>query len=141
MGRSARGVNGIKLQDGDHVAGMVATTDEDGRALLTVTKNGFGKRTLLSEYRTQSRYGKGLIDIKTDERNGRVSTAKAVTDDDHLVIMSESGQIMRIRAGDISQVGRNTKGVTIMELEAGDQVASVTVVPANDDESPASDEQ
>ncbi|WP_135302700.1 DNA gyrase subunit A [Haloarcula amylovorans] len=130
MGRSARGVNGIKLTGDDKVAAMVATDDDDDRALLTVTENGYGKRTLLAEYRAQSRYGKGLIDIKTDERNGRVSTAKAVTDDDHLIIISEDGQIMRIRAGDISQVGRNTKGVTIMELDAGDKVASVTVVPA-----------
>ena len=130
MGRSARGVRGIELRDDDKVAAMVATTEADDRALLTVTENGFGKRTLLSEYRSQSRYGMGLIDIKTDERNGPVSTAKAVTDDDHLVIMSERGQIMRIRAGDVSQVGRNTKGVTIMELEDDDRVATVTVVPA-----------
>ncbi|RLM44333.1 DNA gyrase subunit A [Haloarcula sp. Atlit-47R] len=130
MGRSARGVNGIKLQGDDKVAAMVATDDDDPRSLLTVTKHGFGKRTKLDEYRTQSRYGKGLIDIKTDDRNGRVSTAKAVTDEDHLVIMSEQGQIMRIRAGDVSQVGRNTKGVTIMGLEEDDRVASVTVVPA-----------
>ncbi|EMA29579.1 DNA gyrase subunit A [Haloarcula japonica] len=130
MGRSARGVNGIKLQGDDKVAGMVATDDDDPRSLLTVTEHGFGKRTKLDEYRTQSRYGKGLIDIKTDDRNGRVSTAKAVTDEDHLVIMSEQGQIMRIRAGDVSQVGRNTKGVTIMGLEDDDRVASVTVVPA-----------
>jgi len=130
MGRSARGVHGIKLSEDDRVAAMVATTDEDPRSLLTVTKHGFGKRTPLSEYRPQSRYGQGLIDIKTDARNGRVSTAKAVTDDDDLVIMSEQGQIMRIRSGDISQVGRNTKGVTIIELDDGDAVASVTVVPA-----------
>ena len=130
MGRSARGVNGIKLQGDDRVAAMVATDDDDPRSLLTVTEHGFGKRTKLDEYRTQSRYGKGLIDIKTDDRNGRVSTAKAVTDEDHLVIMSEQGQIMRIRAGDVSQVGRNTKGVTIMGLEDDDRVASVTVVPA-----------
>ncbi|AEM56795.1 DNA gyrase subunit A [Haloarcula hispanica N601] len=130
MGRSARGVNGIKLQGDDRVAAMVATDGDDRRSLLTVTEHGFGKRTKLDEYRTQSRYGKGLIDIKTDDRNGRVSTAKAVTDEDHLVIMSEQGQIMRIRAGDVSQVGRNTKGVTIMGLEEDDRVASVTVVPA-----------
>ncbi|MBV0923150.1 DNA gyrase subunit A [Halomicroarcula limicola] len=130
MGRSARGVNGIKLTGDDKVAAMVATDDDDDRALLTVTENGYGKRTLLSEYRPQSRYGQGLIDIKTDERNGRVSTAKAVTDDDHLIIISERGQIMRIRAGDVSQVGRNTKGVTIMRLDEGDKVASVTVVPS-----------
>jgi DNA gyrase subunit A len=130
MGRSARGVRGIDLQDDDKVAAMVATDDADDRALLTVTENGYGKRTLLSEYRPQSRYGMGLVDIKTDDRNGRVATAKAVCEDDHLVIMSESGQIMRIRAGDVSQVGRNTKGVKIMELDGLDNVASVTVVPA-----------
>jgi len=130
MGRSARGVNGIKLKDGDAVAGLVATDDDDDRSLLTVTKRGYGKRTLLSEYRRQSRYGQGLIDIKTDDRNGPVSTVKAVRDDDHLVIMSEAGQIMRIPAGDVSQVGRNTKGVKIMELDGDDQTASVTVVPA-----------
>ncbi|KAA9397089.1 DNA gyrase subunit A [Haloarcula sp. CBA1130] len=134
MGRSARGVNGIKLQGDDKVAAMVATDDDDSRSLLTVTEHGFGKRTKLDEYRTQSRYGKGLIDIKTDDRNGRVSTAKAVTDEDHLVIMSGQGQIMRIRAGDVSQVGRNTKGVTIMGLEDDDRVASVTVVPADNSE-------
>ncbi|AJF26712.1 DNA gyrase subunit A [Haloarcula sp. CBA1115] len=134
MGRSARGVNGIKLQGDDRVAAMVATDGDDRRSLLTVTEHGFGKRTKLDEYRTQSRYGKGLIDIKTDDRNGRVSTAKAVTDEDHLVIMSEQGQIMRIRAGDVSQVGRNTKGVTIMGLEDDDRVASVTVVPAESGE-------
>ncbi|MFB6074201.1 MAG: DNA gyrase subunit A [Haloarculaceae archaeon] len=129
MGRSARGVRGIDLREGDHVAAMVATTAADDRDLLTVTRRGYGKRTPLSEYRTQSRYGKGLIDIKTDERNGPVATAKAVTPDDHLIIMSEAGQIMRIRAGDVSRVGRNTLGVTVMDLEAGDSVASVTVVP------------
>ena len=135
MGRSARGVRAIDLQGDDKVAAMVATDDADERSLLTVTRNGYGKRTKLGEYRRQSRYGKGLIDIKTDERNGPVATAKAVTEQDHLVIMSQQGQIMRISAGDVSQVGRNTKGVTIMGLDAGDQVASVTVVPAAVDES------
>ncbi|SFS06378.1 DNA gyrase subunit A [Halomicrobium zhouii] len=131
MGRNARGVRGIDLQDDDKVAAMVATDDADDRALFTVTRNGYGKRTLLGEYRAQSRYGMGLIDIKTNERNGPVASAKAVTEDDQLVIMSERGQIMRIRAGEVSQVGRNTMGVTIMELEGDDQVASVTVVPAD----------
>ncbi|WP_424019032.1 DNA gyrase subunit A [Halorientalis pallida] len=134
MGRNARGVGAIKLQDDDHVVGLVATSGKDDRALLTVTENGYGKRTLLDEYRQQSRYGKGLIDIKTDGRNGPVTDVKAVEEADHLIIMSESGQIMRIRAADISTVGRNTKGVTIMELEGQDRVASVTVVPDPDDE-------
>jgi DNA gyrase subunit A len=134
MGRTARGVRGIDLRGEDRVAGLVATDGTDEGNLLTVTKNGFGKRTPLSKYRAQSRYGKGLIDIKTAERNGPVSTVKAVTPEDHLVIMSESGQIMRIRAGDVSEVGRNTKGVVVMRLEQDDRVASVDVVPTAVDE-------
>ncbi|WP_049889229.1 DNA gyrase subunit A [Natronolimnohabitans innermongolicus] len=130
MGRNARGVNGIKLQDDDAVAGLVATDEADGQALLTVTRNGYGKRTRLSEYSRQSRYGKGLIDIKTGERNGRVTAVKAVDDDDQLVIMSERGQIVRTRVDEISEVGRNTMGVIVMDVEAGDAVASVDDIPA-----------
>jgi len=133
MGRNTRGVGGIKLQDGDRVAGMVATDEDDENALLTVTRNGYGKRTPLSEYRCQSRYGKGLIDIKTGERNGPVTTVKSVSVADHLVLMSERGQIMRIPADEISEVGRNTMGVTVMEVEADDAVASVDVLPSADD--------
>jgi DNA gyrase subunit A len=139
MGRNTRGVRGIDLQGEDRVAGLVATDETDDRDLLTVTVNGYGKRTPLSEYRAQSRYGKGLIDIKTDERNGPVSTVKAVRPDDHLVIMSEAGQIMRIRAGDVSEVGRNTKGVIVMRLEPDDRVASVDVVPAAVEQTEESD--
>ncbi|QGN06547.1 DNA gyrase subunit A [Halorhabdus sp. CBA1104] len=131
MGRTARGVRGIDLEDGDVVAGLVATEDGDDQSLLTVTENGFGKRTPLSAYRTQSRYGKGLIDIKTGERNGRVTAVKAVGDDDHLIVMSATGQIMRCPVADVSAVGRNTMGVTIMDVEVGDTVASVDVIPGS----------
>jgi len=129
MGRSARGVRGIDLEDGDAVAGLVAMADDDSRALLTVTKRGYGKRTVLGEYRRQSRYGKGLIDIKTGDRNGPVVDVKAVEDADHLVVMSEAGQIMRCPVADISTVGRNTKGVVIMDVEADDNVACMDVIP------------
>jgi DNA gyrase subunit A len=128
MGRTARGVRGIDLEGDDAVVGMVATDDTDDRALLTVTRNGYGKRTPLTEYRPQSRYGKGLVDIKTEKRNGRVTTVKAVTDDD-IVVMSEDGQIMRTPVEEISTFGRNTMGVTVMELDGDDRVASVTVIP------------
>ncbi len=131
MGRNARGVRGIDLGDGDHVAGMVSTDDEDDRSLLTVTRNGYGKRTLLSEYRPQSRYGMGLIDIKTNDRNGLVATVKAVEETDHIVVMSEQGQIMRCPVSEISTQGRNTMGVTVMKTDEGDQVATVTVVPGD----------
>ena len=143
MGRSARGVNGIDLRDDDRVAGLVAAEADDDRHLLTVTKNGYGKRTPLSEYRQQSRYGKGLIDIKTDERNGPVCAINAVSDGDELVIMSESGQIMRTHVGEVSQVGRNTKGVVVMRLDENDRVAGVDVVPniEEDDEMEADEVQ
>ena len=133
MGRSARGVNGIKLQGEDEVAGLVATHPADDRDLLTVTRNGFGKRTPLEAYRKQSRYGKGLIDIKTDERNGEVCAINAVDEGDGLIIMSESGQIMRTDVSEVSEVGRNTKGVVVMRLDE-DWVASVDVIPAEANE-------
>jgi DNA gyrase subunit A len=133
MGRSARGVCGIDLREGDAVAGMVTATADDDRSLFTVTVNGYGKRTPLSEYRRQSRYGKGLVDIKTGDRNGTVTTVKAVDDDDHLVVMSERGQVIRTPVGDVSQVGRNTMGVKVMELESDDAVASVTVLDTTDE--------
>ncbi|WP_299234792.1 DNA gyrase subunit A [Natronomonas sp.] len=128
MGRSARGVNGIDLRGDDRVAGLVAAETDDDRELLTVTENGYGKRTPLSEYRTQSRYGKGLIDIKTDERNGPVCSINTVSPDDGLVIMSRSGQIMRTRVDEVSAVGRNTKGVVVMRLNDDDRVAGVDVI-------------
>ncbi|PSQ56338.1 MAG: DNA gyrase subunit A [Halobacteriales archaeon SW_9_67_25] len=140
MGRTARGVRGIDLGGEDRVAGLVATDDADDRALLTVTRSGYGKRTPLAEYRSQSRYGKGLIDIKTNERNGPVTTVKAVREDDDIVLMSDRGQIMRCPVADISTVGRNTMGVTVMDVETGDGVASATVVPGEGEEVPEGDE-
>ncbi|CAI49841.1 DNA gyrase subunit A [Natronomonas pharaonis DSM 2160] len=127
MGRSARGVNGIKLEGDDRATGLVAASSDDDRDLLTVTKNGYGKRTPLSEYRRQSRYGKGLVDIKTDERNGPVCSLDAVSEDDGLVIMSESGQIMRTTVDEISTVGRNTKGVVVMSVDDDDRIAGIDV--------------
>jgi DNA gyrase subunit A len=135
--RATKGVNGIKLREGDRAVSLVATHEGDDRSLFTVTEHGYGKRTLLSEYRPQSRYGYGLMDIKTDERNGRVVAAMAVTEDDHVIAMSAAGQILRTVASEVSTVGRNTKGVRIMDLEAGDVVASTDVfTPRGADEEP-----
>jgi DNA gyrase subunit A len=130
MGRTARGVRGVDLREGDAVAGVVATDSEDDRHLLTVTRDGYGKRTPLSEYRPQSRYGMGLVDIKTGDRNGPVSCVKAVDAADHLIVMTEQGQIMRTRASEVSAVNRNTKGVKVMTVEDEDRVAAVDVLPA-----------
>lgn len=129
MGRNTRGVRGINLEGDDEVVGMVAS-DGEVRDLLTVTRRGYGKRTPLTEYRRQSRNGKGLIDIKTGDRNGPVTSVKSVAEDDELVLMSEAGQIMRIRVEDISEVGRNTMGVTVMDVDETDRMASVDVIPS-----------
>jgi len=129
MGRSARGVRGIDLQAGDTVAGVAAVDTDRHSWVLTVTENGYGKRSDIEEYRIQSRNGKGLIDIKTAERNGSVCGMETVGPGDHLVVMSRSGQIMRTPVEDISTVGRNTMGVIVMDLDASDTVACLDVIP------------
>ena len=129
MGRTARGVIGIDLREGDRVAGVAAIDEAYHNWVLTVTENGYGKRSDLDEYRPQSRNGKGLVDIKTGDRNGSVVAIEAVTYGDHLLAMSGDGQIMRTRVEEISTVSRNTMGVIVMTLDADDEVASVDIVP------------
>jgi DNA gyrase subunit A len=132
MGRSARGVRGIQLEGDDEVAGL-APIDEDAHSwTLTVTENGYGKRTDVDAYRRQSRNGKGLIDIDTGERNGPVRAIEAVGPGDHLFTMSENGQIARMPVEDLSIVGRNTMGVKVMETEDDDAVACVAVLRGGD---------
>ena len=129
MGRTARGVIGIDLREGDAVAGVAAIDEEHHNWVLTVTENGYGKRSDLDEYRLQSRNGKGLIDIKTGDRNGEAVAIEAVAYGDHLLAMSADGQIMRTRVEEISTVSRNTMGVIVMNLDPDDEVASVDIVP------------
>jgi len=128
MGRTARGVRGVDLEGDDEVAAVAGIDEDRSSWLLTVTENGYGKRSDLDAYRVQSRNGKGLIDIKTNDRNGLVTALDAVGPGDHLVTMSEAGQIMRCPVEDLSIVGRNTMGVTVMDLADGDRVAAVDVV-------------
>ena len=130
MGRSARGVRAIKLEAGDTVAGLADVDEVRHDWLLTVTSNGYGKRTPIGDYRRQSRNGKGLIDIKTDGRNGPVATIETVCPGDQLIVMSERGQIMRTPVEDVSAIGRNTMGVIVMDVGADDRLASVDVIPA-----------
>jgi DNA gyrase subunit A len=129
MGRSARGVRGVDLQDDDTVAGVAGVDVDRHSWVLTVTENGYGKRSDIEDYRVQSRNGKGLIDIKTDGRNGEVCAMETIGPGDHLIVMSKSGQIMRTPVEGISIVGRNTMGVIVMELESGDRVACLDVIP------------
>lgn len=133
MGRAARGVKGITLDEGDAVVSMTVVAKgvvngagpvADG-TLLTVCENGFGKRSLLSDYRVQGRGGKGLIDIKTDDRNGPVVAAVNVSDTDQLMIITTGGKMVRTPVADISTIGRNTKGVKLIGLDAGEKVTAV----------------
>ncbi|GGM65770.1 DNA gyrase subunit A [Halarchaeum rubridurum] len=139
MGRSARGVRGVKLEGGDRVSGVAAARSDDERDLMTVTEYGYGKRTALAQYRRQSRNGKGLVDIKTGQRNGRVASVHAVAEGDEFVAMSEDGQIMRASVSEVSEYGRNTQGVTVMDLVEHDRLAAVDVFTPDDADDEATD--
>ena len=137
MGRAAAGVKGIELASGDRVIGLVRA--EAGTDLLTVTENGYGKRTDLEEYlvrsddgtRPQSRGGKGRIDIKTTGRNGPVVAIRRVIDGDGLMLMTSSGMLVRINASTISRLGRNTQGVRVVTLRQGDQLIDCATTPGD----------
>jgi DNA gyrase subunit A len=122
MGRTAYGVKGIELEEGDQVVSLEVATEG---TILTVTENGYGKRTPIDEYRVQSRGGKGLINIKTVGRNGRVVGVKFLRGDEGVMLITEKGMIIRLNTGDISTIGRNTQGVRLINLEEGDHLVSV----------------
>jgi len=122
-GRGTYGVRGITLRDGDEVVAMEVVR-ADG-TILTVAQNGYGKRTGLDEYRLQSRGGVGIINIQTSDRNGKVVGIAYVHDDDELMLISQFGMILRMKAGDIRSIGRATQGVRLIEMEEGDNVVSV----------------
>ncbi len=131
MGRTAAGVRGIELRDDegrivDTVIGMILV--DEHKTVLTVTKNGYGKRTAVGEYRLIRRGGSGVINIQTSERNGKVVSVDSVTDEDELIVISQDGTMIRIPCRDISTIGRNTQGVRIMKLREGDKVVSATKV-------------
>jgi len=123
MGRSAYGVKGIELEQDDQVVAMQVVSGTG--TLLTVTENGFGKRTEVSEYRVQGRGGKGLIDIKTTPRNGRVVGVELLRADEGVMLITGKGMIIRLDTKDISTIGRNTQGVRLIQLEEGDHLVSV----------------
>ncbi|GAC1472089.1 MAG: DNA gyrase subunit A [Isosphaeraceae bacterium] len=130
MGRPAHGVRGINLTEDDEVIGMVvANGDDDPASLLTVCAHGFGKRTALVEYRSQNRGGKGLIDIKTSDRNGAVVAIAKVTDGDEVMLTTTGGILIRTPVSDMRLIGRNTQGVRLIRVEEGDSVSSLAKMP------------
>jgi DNA gyrase subunit A len=136
MGRTAYGVRGITLREGDEVVAMEVV--KPGGTLLTVTEFGYGKRTALDEYRVQSRGGLGLKNIEVTEKNGRVASIAQVSEDEELLIITEQGKILRTPAGDIRTIGRATQGVRLMDLDEGDTVVSVALVDREEEPPPVS---
>ncbi len=123
MGRTAGGVRGIALRQGDEVVAM--TEVRPGGALMTVCENGYGKRTELSEYRVQSRGGVGIINIQSTERNGKVVGVAFVRAEDELMLITQQGKILRMLTWSIRAIGRATQGVRLIEMEDGDRVVSI----------------
>ncbi len=133
VGRTAIGVRGIKLKDDEVVSLIVAEQDSP---ILTATEKGYGKRTALDEYRAQARGGSGVISIKTSDRNGKVVGAIQVTDEDEMMLISNKGTLVRARAADVSIIGRNTQGVTLINIAKGEKLVSVAkIAETNEEES------
>lgn len=125
MGRGAAGVRGMDLSLKDELVGLAILGADEEISLLSVTTNGYGKRTKKAEYRTQSRGGKGIITMKVSEKNGDVVAVYPVSDKDDLMVISSKGQIVRIKVSSISLMGRNTQGVRLVKLKQGERVVAV----------------
>jgi DNA gyrase subunit A len=130
IGRTGRGVIGIRLTKGDEV--VSADVARDRTVLLTVTERGQGKRTKIENYPVQGRGGKGVISIKVTERGGNAVGLIQVNDDDEIVMMSNAGKLIRMRAGDISLLGRATQGVKLMNVNHEERVVSIGRVAERD---------
>ena len=137
MGRGAKGVRGINLEKGDHVVSMVVFPSDIGKTgstLLTVSEYGFAKRSDFEEYRIQSRGGKGIINMKVTDKNGPVVGVLAVMPDDEIMTVTKKGMIVRCPPKDVRETGRSAVGVRLISLEKGDEVSSVAIVIAKEDE-------
>ncbi len=133
VGRASIGVRGMRLDEGDEVVSMAVVTPED--KLLSITENGYGKISLVSDYRKTHRGGKGVITIKTTDRNGGVVSVRTVGDDDQILITTYQGKVIRVPADEIRTMGRSTQGVTIMDLAEGDKITAVARLVGASDES------
>src|ERR1041384_7858098 len=132
MGRTAYGVRGITLRDNDEVVAMEILGP--GGTILTVTEQGYGKRTVLDEYRVQSRGGLGIINIQTSDRNGKVVGIIQVSDDDELMLITQQGKILRMAAQGVRTIGRATQGVRLIDIEGEDRAVSIARLAEKDEE-------
>jgi DNA gyrase subunit A len=132
LGRSTRGVTGIRMNSGARVISMAVVADK--ATLLAVSENGYGKRTPVSEYNTQKRGGQGVFTLKTGGRNGDMVAALQVLDDDQVMMMTDTGRLVRIRMNGVSVIGRNTQGVKLIDCSEKERViGAVRVAEKQDD--------
>ena len=134
MGREARGVRGIRLRDGSDEQVVAMIVADDDATLLLACKNGYGKRTMIGEFPRKGRGAMGVIGIQTSERNGQVVGAAQVRDEDDLLLITNGGTMVRTPVSDVSVLGRNTQGVTLIRLTDGEILVRVDCVtePAHD---------
>ena len=131
-GRGTQGVRGINLADEDQVVSMVAVRRDS--SLMSITENGYGKRTNIENYRLTRRAGKGVINIKTSRRNGSVVTVREVDDDVEVIIITMKGVVIRLPVRDLRAIGRNTQGVRLINVAEGDKVVDVSTVAVSEEE-------
>jgi DNA gyrase subunit A len=135
MGRVARGVRGMRLDDGESHRVIALIIVEPDTSILTATANGYGKRTPIEDYPVQGRGGQGVISIQTTERNGEVVGAVAVAATDEVMLISQGGTLVRTPAAGISEMGRNTQGVRLINLDEGENLIGVErIVEGNGDD-------
>lgn len=138
MGRTAMGVKSINLSAGDVVVAMEVTTDN--KDLLVVSEKGFGKRTGVNEYRIQTRGGKGIKTYNVTEKTGNLVAAKIVNDDEEILLINNDGTVIRLNVKDISKMGRNTKGVTLMRTDGDQKIVSVALIPLHEEDEEVEEE-
>ncbi|HEX6983041.1 MAG TPA: DNA gyrase subunit A [Balneolaceae bacterium] len=135
MGRNTSGVNGMDISKNNELVDMVVIRNSHEATVLAISENGYGKRSLVEDYREQSRGGKGVITLKVTKKTGELIALKEVSDNDDLMVITESGKVIRMNCGGIRTMGRNTQGVRLMRLDSDGKIAAVTrVVNEEDDE-------
>ncbi|HYE66126.1 MAG TPA: DNA gyrase C-terminal beta-propeller domain-containing protein, partial [Pyrinomonadaceae bacterium] len=128
MGRATRGVRGIDLRQDDYVVSLCAISADDSERMLSVSEQGFGKQTPIGTYRLQSRGGKGVINMKTTEKTGKVVAVFPVDNESEIMIITQQGKLIRIEAGEIRKTGRSASGVRLIKTDGGDKVTSASLV-------------
>ncbi len=134
MGRTAAGVRGMRLNPGDYIVGASVIEPASDKTILTVTENGYGKRSLAEDYRIQRRGGKGVFAIKPSDRNGNIVGSMLVEDDQEVILIADSGKMIRMGLDNVRIIGRTTQGVTLINLEHGERVVAMDILAQDDSE-------